>query len=265
MATTLQRGSSGPEVRALQQRLNELGAAPPLAVDGAFGERTHAAVVAFQTARGLAPDGVVGPLTRAALGLDGGTGGTGEPQDFKAGVPVPVGINPGVSAARQATMLSILGRPGELTENCSPVTDQRLARLMVESADVGPFQVTGIRPAVEALQRLFAAVRQAEPALFSSLGTAGMLCVRRVRRTSPPPSPNFSNHSWGTAIDIKIDGVLDPVGNGQAMRGLVLLHPFFNAERFFWGAGFGGGGEDSMHFEASDELVQDWSRQGVLE
>jgi len=69
MATTLERGSAGPEVRALQQRLNERGASPPLAVDGEFGPRTEAAVVAFQTAHGLQPDGVVGPLTRAALGL----------------------------------------------------------------------------------------------------------------------------------------------------------------------------------------------------
>jgi len=259
MATTLERGSAGPEVRALQQRLNERGASPPLAVDGEFGPRTEAAVVAFQTAHGLQPDGVVGPLTRAALGL-------AEPaRNLRELVPVPAGINPGVSAADHATMLRLLGRPGELTENCSPVTSQRLLGLVVSGVDVGPFRVTGLRPAVEALERVLVEVREKEPALFAALGTEGMLCCRRVRRAPPlPPSTHFSNHSWGTAIDITIDGALDPRDDGKTMAGLLMLHPFFNRERFYWGAGFGGSSEDAMHFEASDELVREWSRQGLL-
>ena len=63
----LQRGSSGPEVEALQQRLNARGAAPQLVVDGVFGARTEAAVIAFQGAHNLVADGVVGPRPRAAL------------------------------------------------------------------------------------------------------------------------------------------------------------------------------------------------------
>jgi hypothetical protein len=79
-----------------------------------------------------------------------------------------------------------------------------------------------------------------------------------------PPSKQFSNHSWGTAVDIKIKGALDPRGDGMTQLGLLALHPFFNAERFFWGAGFKGEFEDSMHFEASDQLVKDWSTQELL-
>jgi uncharacterized protein (TIGR02594 family) len=39
-------------------------------IDGIWGRRTAAAVRAFQTAKGLLVDGVVGPKTLAALGLD---------------------------------------------------------------------------------------------------------------------------------------------------------------------------------------------------
>lgn len=56
-------------VKALQQKLNDLGAAPPLVVDGIYGPKLKAAVVAFQKSRGLVPDGIAGPKTLGALGL----------------------------------------------------------------------------------------------------------------------------------------------------------------------------------------------------
>jgi len=66
----LSQGSTGPEVRTLQTELNrQLFPRPNLTVDGIFGSLTRNAVVAFQRNAGLVPDGVVGPLTRAALGM----------------------------------------------------------------------------------------------------------------------------------------------------------------------------------------------------
>lgn len=62
---TLQTGSTGDAVAALQQDLNALGFA--IAADRDFGPETQWAVVAFQKAHGLTPDGIVGPLTRAAI------------------------------------------------------------------------------------------------------------------------------------------------------------------------------------------------------
>lgn len=59
--------STGSEVTKLQTRLNLLGAAPPLVVDGIFGSNTWRAVVSFQTRSGLSPDGIVGPNTKTAI------------------------------------------------------------------------------------------------------------------------------------------------------------------------------------------------------
>jgi lipoprotein-anchoring transpeptidase ErfK/SrfK len=53
--------------RDVQKRLAKLGYLPPRAVDGVPGYRTEQAVVAFQAWEGLDRDGVVGPMTTAAL------------------------------------------------------------------------------------------------------------------------------------------------------------------------------------------------------
>ena len=63
---TLRKGDSGDEVKALQERLNELGYNCGDA-DGKFGTKTVTAVKAFQKANGLDADGVVGRKTWAAL------------------------------------------------------------------------------------------------------------------------------------------------------------------------------------------------------
>ena len=59
-------GAKGPAVLALQKRLSALGywLGTP---DGFFGDATEQAVYALQKAAGLGRDGIVGPLTEAAL------------------------------------------------------------------------------------------------------------------------------------------------------------------------------------------------------
>lgn len=63
--SALRQGSKGANVRAMQQRLSDLGYS--LGVDGNFGPGTTKAVVAFQQKDNLGTDGVVGPNTWAAL------------------------------------------------------------------------------------------------------------------------------------------------------------------------------------------------------
>jgi peptidoglycan hydrolase-like protein with peptidoglycan-binding domain len=70
------RGHSGEHVGVLQQKLNAARAAtPPLVIDAQFGPVTQAAVLDYQRSKGLAADGVVGPLTWAALDADAPGGG----------------------------------------------------------------------------------------------------------------------------------------------------------------------------------------------
>jgi hypothetical protein len=76
----LKRGSSGKQVKKLQQRLNAKATTePPLGVDGTFAEQTELAVIASQnahtdtTGQPLEPDGIVGPLTWGAINLEHAT------------------------------------------------------------------------------------------------------------------------------------------------------------------------------------------------
>jgi len=55
-------------VRAVQARLGALGFYSG-AVDGVWGEGTQVAIESFQRARGLQPDGELGPATVTAMGL----------------------------------------------------------------------------------------------------------------------------------------------------------------------------------------------------
>lgn len=70
-SSVLRLGSSGQDVITLQYLLNVAAefnsAIPAPAQDGNFGRETQQSVAAFQSAAGLTPDGVVGPLTWQAL------------------------------------------------------------------------------------------------------------------------------------------------------------------------------------------------------
>ncbi|MBW4470177.1 MAG: peptidoglycan-binding protein [Stenomitos rutilans HA7619-LM2] len=61
----LRRGSTGADVRAIQQQLRNLGY--DITVDGVFGSATDRAVRSFQASNGLSADGIVGSATRSAL------------------------------------------------------------------------------------------------------------------------------------------------------------------------------------------------------
>jgi peptidoglycan hydrolase-like protein with peptidoglycan-binding domain len=73
---TLSAGQAGSQVSTVQYLLRQRG--ETLAADGDFGALTKSAVQRFQTANGLGPDGVVGPLTWVKLVVSLDAGATGE-------------------------------------------------------------------------------------------------------------------------------------------------------------------------------------------
>jgi hypothetical protein len=174
-------------------------------------------------------------------------------------VPIPAGINVGVSSAKQATMLGLLGNPRDNYDQiCREVTNAAL-KANIEIASVGPFRVQGLKPAIESLREILSEVAVKQPDVHLQLGSAGMLCARLVRGTT---TNAISNHSWGTAIDLTLDGVLDTRGDNLVQEGLTRIAPIFNRHGWFWGAGFRT--EDAMHFEAGDGLIRKWHAAGAL-
>ena len=69
--TPLRQGSTGENVRILQTHLNRLAATNPsiprVTADGVFGPLTRNSVIAAQRALGLVADGIVGPVSWAAI------------------------------------------------------------------------------------------------------------------------------------------------------------------------------------------------------
>lgn len=79
--TILRKGVKGQEVRMLQETLKKAGYR--VGIDGNFGAMTDLAVRAFQRRKGMLPDGIVGPKTIRALGMNGHASmGTSSPDYF---------------------------------------------------------------------------------------------------------------------------------------------------------------------------------------
>jgi hypothetical protein len=167
-------------------------------------------------------------------------------------------FNKGITQPRNKTMLALLGRPREdLGTDCRSISNPRLKGL-VETRQVGPFKATMLKPALDSLERIVAKLQQEEPDIAAKLGTAGALCVRLIRGSNSA----VSNHSFGTAIDITLQGELDPFADGTMQIGLVILAEHFNEEGWYWGGGYNR--EDGMHFEVGEETLKKWVDEGLI-
>jgi hypothetical protein len=160
-------------------------------------------------------------------------------------------FNHNLTSASEATMLEIFGVPGAKTQDCSPASGPFLRRI-VSRFDVGPFKVTGLDLAVKLLKAAFDEAEQQIPNVVAAVKNDGMLCVRHKRMNAN----SFSNHSWGTAIDLFFGTAAVPQGSNKTARGCLQLAPFFNKHGLYWGAGFTGSSVDSMHFELAEETIR---------
>lgn len=127
----------------------------------------------------------------------------------------------------------------------------------------------GLTPAVDSLEDVMEEVREKYPDLINRLSSDGMCGARYVGGTNI-----LSNHSWGAAIDLKVDHVKDKQRDDKILRGLALIAPIFNKHGWYSGAVYKPkqdkktdilmSNEDSMHFEVSKEKLLCWARLGFL-
>ena len=228
--------------------------------NGVCDEATVGAIREFQSAFMRSPDGRIDAggnswrlLTAAYTGI------TTEPPEGATPLtrplprPASATINTGLVAVSNTYMLAKFGQPlvdGRYNSKCQDTTNERLRRNMALES-VGPFRVTGLKPAVDSLRAVMTAIATEQPAVYAELGSAGMCCCRLVRGSDTA----ISNHSWGTAIDLTLSGVLDTYGNDTVQYGLTLIAPIFNRVGWYWGAAFRT--EDGMHFEGGRALVDE--------
>lgn len=111
-STRLERGSAGPAVSQLQDRLRVIGFynGP---TTGEYGALTEAAVRDFQSSRGISVNGIAGPTTLAALqrGSTGGSGAIAVSTPTRQIVP----LQPGNRGPRVRSLQARLGRLGYYT------------------------------------------------------------------------------------------------------------------------------------------------------
>lgn len=114
-ARLLKVGSRSWEVKALQKRLTELGY--HLVADGIYGRGTKAAVLSFQSDMEIGTDGMVGPLTRAALDIavpvDNGSRSVATAEDLKGRSRI---VRKGSSVSNLAAMTGIIGAGGKAVQ-----------------------------------------------------------------------------------------------------------------------------------------------------
>jgi putative chitinase len=168
---TLQRGSKGPAVLALQQRLKDLGF-DPNGVDGNFGAGTETAVRAFQQAKGLGVDGKVGPNTSAALQA-GDPGESEAPSDT-------ANVASAATTPANAGALNLAGLSGKLPDfviaqipataaEFGITSNLRLAHFLAQCA----LESTGFTATVENLNYSAGRIPQVFPKYFRNVDPAG--------------------------------------------------------------------------------------------
>lgn len=175
--TTLKLGSSGPDVKALQQKLKALGF-DPNGVDGNFGPGTDRAVRAFQQASGLGVDGRVGPGTLAALqsaigssadatitaSTPAGGGTSGSPAATPTTTPSAV---PNLNLAALAGKLpqAVIDQIPEAAATFGITTNLRLAHFLAQCA----LESTGFTAVVENMNYSAQRLLQVFPKYFKNV------------------------------------------------------------------------------------------------
>jgi len=168
--------------------------------------------------------------------------------------------NSGLKSAPASFVHKLLGPP----------TSKEVLNLTHFSADVGPFNVDALYVAANSVREVMSTVKSKYPELYTRLTHQGMRVVKNIS-----DSKSSSLHSWGIAIDIKVDKVKDVRFNDKALLGLNLIAPIFHEHGWYWGGAFSDkkikqgscvywSNEDAMHFEVSKNALLAWDKAGLL-
>ena len=170
-------------------------------------------------------------------------------------VMIPDRLNEGLHSPQNRDLIKLLGLPQCQGGSTTGKVEQRFKRRYKPLN----FQtnVNGLDLAVDSFREVLLEIEALYPELAYALDTNGMAMCRPIRG-----GKSYSNHSWGIAIDLTIDGIRDKRGNGLVQYGLTLIAPIFNRHGWYWGAAFPI--EDAMHFEISQEKIYEWANDGLL-
>ncbi len=267
VTTLLQTADSGAELRITRlEAALQAEAEARAGVEAALGEtradlarlREEMSLIANRAPAAEPATQATGPAAAATL----------PDEDFETEVPTAdlteamrlakTRFNKGVTQPKNKVMMELLGPPRDsYSTECQPVTNPHLKGLM-DTRAVGPITVTMLRPALDSLEKVLNRLKESDPDIYAKVGTAGAICARFIRGSTT----SVSNHSWGTAIDLTLEGQLDPFADGGTQFGLLILAEYFNDEGWFWGAVYNR--EDSMHFEVGEETLRRWQAEGKL-
>ncbi|MEU2247421.1 peptidoglycan-binding protein [Streptomyces sp. NPDC019224] len=136
MVRTVGRGTSGPAVKAVQVQLNMYR--NQLAIDGAFGPATAAAVTKFQQSRSMTADGIVGPLTWKKL-----ISGTALAKPGTPAKPAPAAPSQLSEKLTHAQAMALL-RPVGITTSSSGGCDNRNNRDCTSLDDIRSDSIRGV-------------------------------------------------------------------------------------------------------------------------
>lgn len=274
----IKQGSKGSDVRAIQIFL--LGRKLYLGiVDGDFGPKTKASVVAYQKSKGLQPDGIIGNVTLGAMLTDGlvlmPTADTAKPGTFPPGFPVrPAGVNPLGSAGADKLFGKYAYVPAPVKGNPEAIriTDG-WDKANIVTVVIPQLITLGISTTGRATMHRLAVPQTL--ALWQAWQDAGLLPLVKswhgmfVARYIRGSRSTLSNHAKGSAFDINYTG--NELGRTPAQEGTANsvreLVPLAIAFGFYWGGWFSRA--DGMHFEIrrlmpADELAALVAKQKEL-
>lgn len=181
--------------------------------------------------------------------------------DYSMSIPIDFdrrSVNGSLLPAKGSVNTALIGTPrARYSADCEEATNHDFIAQITQFTFAGQ-PAWGLNPFVDVLRRIEAEIRDTHPDLFEHLGHVGALCCRLVRGSISA----ISNHSWGIAIDLTFDGRTDVVGDNMIQAGLPVIAPIFQRHGLYWGIAFRN--EDAMHFEASQQLVRQWAKEGLV-